>query len=372
MASGGAIVFLSLPLLVGLFMENHGMAEAEAWVIASAYFSTYLLASASSVLWVNRLSCKLLGGLAYGLMAFGLALAAVAAGISLLTVGMCIAGVGGGMLFSLGVGIIAAGPDTDRNYGWLLVAQQLVAAAFLLFVPTLVVPVWDLGGALLSLALLAILFSPSLHLVGSIRLGSTSGGGENPVQVLPRVRVLFALGALVVHFAGLSSLWAFVERIGEANGLANAEVGQALSLSMLGGLAGALAVTQLGNRIGRQLPLWLSTLAFAAVTIAYGLPLKWASYFLITALLSFAWNFVLAYQMSIVSDLGNGEAGAVLIPAAQGLGAVIGPVMGGAILGGLGQTALLASVGLICVGTIVVFSTLARGVERQNLVSPGT
>ena len=125
MASGGAIVFLSLPLLVGLFMDSHGMAEAEAGGIASAYFSTYLLASASSVLWVTRLSCKLLGGLAYGFMACGLVLAAAAADISLLMVGMCIAGVGGGMLFSLGVGIIAAGPDTYRNYGWLLVAQWL-------------------------------------------------------------------------------------------------------------------------------------------------------------------------------------------------------------------------------------------------------
>lgn len=371
MASAGAIVFLSLPLLVGLFIESHKLNEEQAGAIASAYFVTYLMASASSVVWVTRLSAARLGAMAYALMSGGLVLAAAAGSVTVLMVGICVAGVGGGMLFSLGVGIIATGPDTDRNYGWLLVAQQLVAAALLLIVPALVVPLWGLSGALGALALLALLCSLSLRAIAGFNLGPAPGDDSLHRSAVPRGRILAGLGALVLHFAGLSALWAFVERIGDANGIPAAGVGQALSFSMLGGLSGALLVTQLGNRAGRQLPLWISTLAFAAVSFAYGMPLSWLTFLLVTSLLSFAWNFVLAYQMSILSELGNGGGGAVLIPAAQGLGAVIGPYMGGAIISGLGQSSLLMAVGVVCVTTIVVFSMLARGLEAGKSAETG-
>jgi predicted MFS family arabinose efflux permease len=368
MASAGAIVFLSLPLLVGLIVESHGVGEQEAGAITSAYFATYLFASASSVFWVSRLSIRRLGSLAYLLMASGLGLAAIASSVALLMTGMCVAGIGGGMLFSLGVAIIAESPDTDRNFGWLLLAQQLVAAAFLLLVPTLVVPAWGLSGALGSLALLALLFSPALRSIGGFAIGSATVDGSKERGILPRGKVFAGLAALVVHFAGLSALWAFVERIGDANGIPGPGVGQALSLSMLGGLLGALLVTRLGNRAGRQLPLWLSMLAFLVVATAYGFTLNWLAFLLVTSLLSFAWNFILAYQMSIVSELGAGGSGAVLIPAAQGLGAVIGPSMGGAIIGGLGQAPLLLAVGVICVSTLVVFSILAHRLDVAERV----
>jgi predicted MFS family arabinose efflux permease len=358
MAATGALVFLSLPLLVGLFMDTLALSEGEAGSIASVYFATYLLASATAVFWIGLASPRHLAAGAYLTMAAGLALAGLAANPSLLLLAMCVAGIGGGMLFSLGVAIVAAGPDTARNYGWLLVAQQLIAAAFLYAAPLLVIPRWGMSGALISLALLSLLMMSSLIMappwLESAGSKQAAGAKETSGQA-----AITGLVLLVLHFAGLSALWAFVERIGVFNQLSASDIGTALSLSMFGGLAGAVLVTQLGDRVGRQLPLWIATVVFVGVCMGYAMPLQWPTFVLITGLLSFAWNFVLAYQMGIISELDHSGRRAVLIPAAQGLGAVIGPALGGWVLELGGQPVLLGSVALLCLLTISAFSLLA-------------
>ena len=55
MGAMGALVFLALPLLIGLIIGERGYTEQQAGLIASSYFATYFLASASSFLWIDRL-----------------------------------------------------------------------------------------------------------------------------------------------------------------------------------------------------------------------------------------------------------------------------------------------------------------------------
>lgn len=366
MAACGAVVFLCLPLLVGLIMDNLNLSESEAGTVASAYFAAYLLASASSVIWVRRVSPKLSACLAYLCMSSGLGFAALSPNIASLIASLCLAGIGGGMLFSLGVAIVAASADTDRNYGWMLVAQQLLAAAFLFAVPSWVIPIWGMSGALFSLALISLIALGSVPLIPNNFKQVSATDKLSEKRHSPMAATSVGLLALVVHFAGLSALWAFIERLGVSNNLTATDIGTALSLSMFGGLAGAFLVTRLGDRMGRTKPLWGATAIFVAVCLGYGLPLNWLLFLVLTTALSFAWNFVLAYQMGIISDLDSTGSGAVLMPAAQGLGAVIGPSLGGWLLVTTGSLALLMSVALLCTGTIVVFSILA---SNSNLKS---
>lgn len=359
MAATGAIVFLALPLLVGLIMDELGLSEEGAGSATSAYFATYLLSSASAFFWIARVNLRLAALAAYLSMAIGLFLGTLATSALPLALSLAIAGIGGGTLFSLGVSIIASGPDTDRNYGWLLVSQQSLAALFLFSAPVYVIPQWGLNGALSMLAIVTLVLALSVFRVPAKRAPTDLEGQRHPgppVRLHPRL----ALAALVVHFAGLSALWAFVERIAVDNGLSGESIGTALSASMLAGLAGALLVTALADRFGRQRPLWLATGLFIAVCGGFTTDLGWWSFLLLTGLLSFTWNFILAYQMGIISAVDQGGSHAVLIPAAQGLGATLGPLLGGWGISLGGYPALLGWVALLCLATTLVFSRVAH------------
>ena len=85
-------------------------------------------------------------------------------------------------------------------------------------------------------------------------------------------------------------MWAFVERIGVTGGLTVAQVGSALSFSMLGGLLGALFVASQGGKWGRLKPLWLSGGLFVVVAFGYLLETSWYLFAGLTFLFSFAWN----------------------------------------------------------------------------------
>ena len=362
MSAAGAVVFLILPMLVGFFVDLLGFSEQQAGMLSSAYFAAYFLTGASAFLWVARVNLYRVAWAGYAVMVTGLALAAGAGGAWEMAAALALSGAGSGALFALGVAVIAQTRNQDRNFGWVLFAQQLAAAALLLLIPGWVVPAWGLSGGLLAIAVVVAAMSATLLLIPGLpgpsqqkveEIGSRESGSPGP---------RLALVAMVLHFAALSALWAFVERIGAGNGLGSSQVGNALALSMLGGLAGALAVTLLGDRLGRRFPLWLAAAAFLVVAWGYSQHLAWGYFAAFAALLSFAWNFVLAYQMGIVTGLDADGRYAVLIPAAQAGGAMAGPALGGLLVSAGGYTLLLAVVPLGILAATGMFSRLARSI----------
>jgi predicted MFS family arabinose efflux permease len=354
MGAMGALVFLALPLLIGLFIDELGFSEQQAGLVASAYFATYFIASASAFLWIDRISLRRCGSLACLCIAAGGSLATLVSTPTGLACAMALAGVGGGMAFSIATSVISQRPGADRDFGWLLATQQLLAALYLIASGN-----WNLDLSLLFVTALALVLVPGTLALPSVRNTPECKSGMEDGH--PRKnQAWFALLALMINFMALSALWAFVERIGAASGLDPAEVGSALSLSMLAGLAGALLVTRLAGRVGRQLPLWLSALAFLSVCAGYSLHMNWPLFLAVTALLSFSWNFGLAYQMSIVATVDDKGKFSALIPAAQGAGAMLGPILGGFLASSGNYNNLLLCVVALIIVSITGFSVLAR------------
>ncbi|MEH6589463.1 MAG: MFS transporter [Halioglobus sp.] len=339
MSACGSAVFLVLPMLVGQMIDYRGLNEGQAGLVASTYFATYLLSGASAFFWMNRVNWRTAGVVAYLLMVLGLLLAIFSE--NQLTLSMCFAvsGVGGGMLYALGVAVVSSTVDADRNFGWVLVAQQIVAAFLLLLIPPLITPLWDFAGTLSVLAIVAALLAISYRW---IPLSRTVVSAPKDIVGSNNWPVRWALFAMLLHFTALSALWAFVDRLATHNGLSEEGIGSGLALSMFAGLAGALLVTRMAGHFGRKLPLWFAAGGFFAVCYGFHLEFGWGQFALLTALLSFVWNFVLAYQMGIVAGLDRDGRYAVLIPAAQACGAMLGPAAGGLIITTGGYSILLA------------------------------
>ncbi len=370
-SAAGSAIFLILPLLLGAAAQALALDDEQTGLIASSYFLGFLLICLSAVFWIRRFNWRRTGLAGFVLLCGGLLASALADSYSLLLMAMVVSGMGAGTVFGLAICVISDTRDPDRNFGFKLVAEQAVGAALLFLLPIWVTPLWGFRGLVVTVAVLlaalclAIFWLPER----GIRKPGAETDADVPAPVLP---AWIALIALMVCFAGLSGLWAFVERLAADREIAADLIGQALSVGVIGGGVGALMAGVLGDRFGRIWPLLLSTLALGMVLVIYASPLTGLSFTLGTVLFSGVWNFGLAYQMGIVVSLDRRGNLAVLISSFLSLGAIVGPALAGMLISDSDYSGVFAfTAGTLVIGLCVFVLLLIRH-SRQSLPEPVT
>ncbi|MEH6471305.1 MAG: MFS transporter [Halopseudomonas sp.] len=356
-SAAGSAVFLLLPLLLGGAAEALVLDDERTGLIASSYFLGFLLVCLSAPLWIRRLNWRRVGWGGFGLLSGGLLAGAYSDNYNLLLTAMALSGIGAGTVFGLAICVISDTREPDRNFGFKLVAEQVIGAALLFLLPVFVTPVWGFKGLMVSLAVvlgllaLAIPWLPERSARDSNQAGTSTGSAGNfPVWI--------ALTALMVYFAGLSGLWAFVERLAADHLISAEAIGQALSIGVIGGGFGALAAGLLADRFGRVWPLLGSTLVLGGVLAIYAGPLTAFSFTLGTVLFSGVWNFGLAYQMGMVVSLDRKGNLSVLISSFLSLGAIIGPALAGMLIRGDDYGGVFVFTGVAMVVGLAAFLVL--------------
>ncbi len=341
-------------------MDTLGLSEEQAGLLASSYFTGYLCSCIATFGLVQRINHKTLARRSYTVLSLSLLTAALPLNPIAIALSMAFAGAGAGALFGLAVLIVGQTDNADRNFGILLVAQQLFAAALLFILPQWVIPIWGFSGLMLALS---IALGIGLLFLNGIDNSSQRRSSQNTkiiTEVPFLLQTLTGLFALMVHFAALSAVWAFIERIAVDQGLQTDQIGFALAFSMLGGVIGGLLVAILGVRIGRSIPVWLSLLAFIGIFYCYSTNFDMLGFSLVTFIFSLFWNYILGYQMAIIAELDQGGRYAVFIPGAQALGAVTGPAAAGFIIANQGYISVLGAAGVIVFITSGLFLNLIR------------
>ena len=134
---------------------------------------------------------------------------------------------------------------------------------------------------------------------------------------------------MFIYFLGESGVWTFLDRVGLANGLSYEAMGEAFGISLIISSAGAYLASYMGDRFGRVIPILAATVALIAGLLLM-LYTNSAWYFGLGMLLfSGAWNFVLPFQMSLISEGDTTGRLTPLIPTCQLLGSAIGPAIAG-------------------------------------------
>lgn len=360
-SAAGAAIFLILPVLLGGAAEYLQLNEEQAGLIASSYFVGFLLVCLSAVFWIRRFNWQYISLMGFVFLSGGLAASAFITEYELLLAMMALSGIGAGTLFGLAVCILSDSRDPDRYFGVKLFTEQAVGAALLFMLPMYVTERWGFQGLMLTVAgVMALLGIASFWLPrgGRRTPESTSGSSGEKVKVWP---VWIALLALMIYFAGLSGLWAFVERIASSNGIDAINIGKALSFGLIGGGIGAFAAALLGDRFGRLLPLVFSTLLLTAVIFIYSTSFDALLFAISTFVLSAVWNYGLAYQMGIVVSLDLKGNLSVLISSFLSLGAIIGPALAGMLISGQGFGQLfIFTVAAIVIGLLGFMMLLAK------------
>lgn len=351
----GPAATILMPMIVGGLIDDYGFSEQQAGNIAALEGLGLVVASLLAALWIRRVSW--LTALALGFVAYALlnvASVGVAAYTPLLVLRF-LTGFAGGGLFAVTVAALGDNREPDRAFGLAQAVQGVMMLAAFFAAPWLI-QAWGVGTLYAMLAAAAVLMMVTLRWYpaqGRVRTQATDGHAPGASHL---ALIWLGLFASVIFFINVFGFWAFVERMGQAGGLAAETIGLALGVSQIAAIGGALAAAWVGSRYGRYLPLLLVLVGQTACVFALLRSFGPTVYFLSAGLFQALFIVGVSYQMGAIAKLDTRGRFLVMMTGAQGLGAAIGPAVAAALIGeGNGYGGVIRMAALFCVVSSLLF-----------------
>lgn len=334
----GGLPFNSLPILLGSLADTFGFELQTVGLLGSICFAGYLIGTLSSVMIISRYCLRKLTIVC----AVSSIILLIASSLSDAILQMPLwGGIGffAALMTCLGLRIIGQMANKERALGLRQGIELGVTALVLFVLPAYVISQYAYAGAAVSLSLIIALLSLSVFwLPKDTHLESTDNSIKAQLNI--PTGAWLALLVFLLFATGNIALWAFLERIGNAIALSPPEMGTVFAVLKLLGGAAAFSVALVGARLGLRFPYII-----VLVVLAIGLYLIWLSFnsttnqFMLFATgawiweVAFTWGCV--FQTAAVARLDVKGRAIMLIPAAFGLSAMIGPALGGwlAVLG---------------------------------------
>jgi predicted MFS family arabinose efflux permease len=184
--------------------------------------------------------------------------------------------------------------------------------------------------------------------------------------------VFIALLGLLLFFGGIAGIWAFMERFANDGDIDKSLAGQLLAVGVVSSAVGPVIPAVIGDRFGRVLPLLITASIVVVSLLLLATPLTLWKYGLVLVVLPAAWYAGMAYQMGVIAEADVTGQYSVLMSAALGLGATLGPALLGLIKTASGLPVALAFAGAVAVSgalaSIWVIRLLA-GFEQETSVT---
>lgn len=328
----GPAATILMPMIVGGLIDGYGYDGQQAGNVAAAEGMGLVVASVLATFWIRRVAWTR-ALLASVLLYAGLNVASMGIeGYGALLAVRFLAGAAGGNLFAVTVAALGDNRAPDRAFGLAQAVQGVMMLAGFLAAPSLLAAggVGAMYGFLAALSAIVLVALPRYPAAG--RLGA---GGPGPAAQGPRHHGLiwFGLGASVAYFVGVFGFWGFIERIGQSAGLSPETIGLALGLSQVTGIAGGLAAAAASDRFGRYLPLVIVLAGQWAAVFAVLGEFGVTAYFFCAGAFQALFIVAVSYQMGAIALLDTRGRFLVLMTAAQGLGAAIGPAVAAGLIG---------------------------------------
>ncbi len=384
------LVLITLPLFVAGMADQYGWGDRATGWLAAADMGGGALASVLMALFINRISWKKTLWAAIALAVTGNLVCIGLDSLPGLLTARVATGFFNGLILSIVFVALCRSPNPDRYFGVYVFLQLSLQAILLPLLPGLlatagITAVYLMfAAASAATALLVVVFpaqeaarpdepasqgTPATDQTGpNTRLSSAATTAVT--RSVPGRRLshwaLLALAAQAIYFLAPAAIWGYFEAIGETFQLAMAQVGDALGMASLAGIAGAFTVILLGSRFNRMASMAVGT---ALSVLAVGVLLNGTGFgwfLLAAALVNFSWNFTFPYQMGTLALFDSSGAVAVLSLVVQLSGLSLGPLLASFLVTGADYTAVL----WICAGWYVIsyamFHISARGARRDT------
>jgi predicted MFS family arabinose efflux permease len=354
----GIAAFSILPVMIGAIADAQGFSASEAGLIAAADLCGFALASLWAGIWTHGFEGRRVA--AVGLLAalIGNVLSLHSAGFGLLLAARLLSGLGGGLAYSVAMSTLARSTRPDRDFGFMVAAQIAYQVMALFTLPRLVTA---RGSDAVFAVLAATVCVSSLALLSTGLVTRRADSHTHPA--LRSAAAWLALAAMAFFSLNLGALWTYVERIGVGIGLSSPQAGTILALALALSILGALGASWLGDRWGRRTPLLLAFIT-QLISLALLMRTDTTSYSIGAVVYSLAWAFAVPYLYSFVAGLDESGRGIVLAPAAQAVGAALGPAIAASLLSGA-TYAPVSAVAALALGGSMLCVIRVHGPQRS-------
>lgn len=333
------IVLLAAPALVAIFISTLGLTPQHSGYLISSEMAGMGLATLPALFWVKTINWQRIALIALIVAALGQLVTVAVDSFGWLLAVRFITGLATGTLMSVCLVSINLSVNPDRIFGLWVVGQLSFGSLVIAVLPS-VVDSFGVAGFYVPLAAIFLLL---IFLVNHLPTHTPSTlekyNVEHSSESTTFIHVCMGVVGVFVFYSGLSGAWTYIERVGNGAGLDISVINNALVVSSLAGIVGALSASVLSTKWGRLVPaslgfvlmvasliLLTDTIFFVAVTPVV---------FLLTAsLFKFTWTFTLPYLLSSISDNDATGRSVVVVNFGIGCGLAAGPAISAMVLTG--------------------------------------
>lgn len=269
-----------------------------------------------------------------------------------------IAGLGEGTIISISFTFVGITARTERNVALYLALLLTYGAFGLWFLPTFLHALgfrWLFFGfaGLSALAAATIPFIP--------HSGAAAEAANPEARQLPRALLVVALGGVLAYNVAQGMAWAVLGLVGSGAGLADQPVADALFLSQILAVGGALASVFLAHRLNRHGAIAFGILVGAAsISLLLGRP-SLGLFTVAVCGFNVLWNFVLPFILGRVCDFETSGRMMAFAIAMQMTGLGVGPLISAQLLGAGGyRTVELTCIALFLASYALLVPPMVR------------
>ncbi|MDG1163860.1 MAG: MFS transporter [Porticoccaceae bacterium] len=349
-------VLVGIPVISTAWVTLLGFSEVEVGRVAGADLGGLSLGAIVTSLLISRVNRR-------WLVVWGLALAVLANGLCITVVDYnqvlwlrLLAGFGSGIYTAVAVASLGASSKPARAYNAMLFAFAFSQALEMHFLPLLsMAGIYWVFICCFLMTLLFIRWIPAYADSKAVPAEAALAAQEQAMDAkraaIPNYVPWLCLAAMVITYINIGSYWTYIELAALSDQATPSWINQVLVWSSFCSLIGCAFATVLSNRFGLLRPLLVAlfTMGLIVGLLANGI----TDTTLLISVFSFnlLWIFIDVYQMSTIANVDLAGKYAALMPAAQGLGQIIGPNLAASILGlKLGYSAVF----LMCSGSALL------------------
>tara|TARA_A100001011_G_scaffold371392_1_gene428672 strand:+ start:367 stop:1584 length:1218 start_codon:yes stop_codon:yes gene_type:complete len=330
-------VLVGIPVISTAWVKLLGFSEVEVGYLAAADLGGLSLGAFISSLFISRFNRRFM-------VIFAILLAVTANWLCISWVDYqqvlylrLLAGLGSGIYTAVAVSSLGATSKPALAYNAMLFAFAFSQALELHFLPLL-----SMSGIYSVFIFFFMLTVPFIRWIPAHALKDLDAENgapdaqthiENGISAtIPKYVPWLCLLAMVITYVNIGSYWTYIELAALSDTATPSWTGQVLVWSSFCSIIGCAFATLLSNRFGliRPLLVALFTMACAVGLLANGID----DITLLVSVFSFnlLWIFIDVYQMSTIANIDVAGKYAAMMPAAQGLGQIIGPIVSASLL----------------------------------------
>lgn len=361
MALVGYGVLVGIPVISTAWVTLLGFSEVEVGRVAGADLGGLSLGAVLASFVVARIDRRLLVIAAVILAVGANALCLVMVEYEQVLWLRLVAGIGSGIYTAIAVATLGATAKPARAFNIMLFAFAFTQAAELHILPQL--PMNGIYGVFIGCYLFGLLFLHWLPprpvekgLDVAVDVEEDPGTHHVEHRHVPAYIPWLVLAAIVAVYINIGAYWTYIELASLAAGATPSWVGNVLVWTSFFSLVGCLFATLVSNRFGLARPLLITLICQATIVAMLAAGINDTNILLSVAGFNFLWIFIDVYQMATVANVDPAGSFASLMPAAQGLGQILGPNIAATILGmGYGYDAVFIMCGIASLTSMAIY-----------------